>query len=114
MRGVSRGANVESVHHMRVAIRRLLQCLRFFAGMFPQGKVKKIRRDLKRLMTLSAEVRDRDIALSLLAQIGVPKDSEVMTALAGQRRKAAKRLETAAKLWKDKERSRKWRAQLSL
>jgi CHAD domain-containing protein len=114
VRGVSRRADAGAVHDMRVAIRRLLQCLRLFKDFYPPGKVKKIRRDLKGLMSLSAVVRDRDIAMSLLREAAMASDSDLLTTLWEQRKKAAKELEAAAKLWKERERSRKWRVQLVL
>jgi CHAD domain-containing protein len=114
VRGVSRRADPDAVHDMRVAIRRLLQCLRLFKDFYPPGKVKKIRRNLKGLMSLSAAVRDRDIAMSLLSQSGAASDADLLATLSEQRKKAAKKLEAAAKLWRERERSRKWRVQLSL
>jgi CHAD domain-containing protein len=63
--------NPESIHDLRVSIRRFTQCLRTFRGLFAPGPAKKIRRRLRKLMDLCSAVRNCDVALELLRQAGV-------------------------------------------
>ena len=56
----------DSIHDVRVAIRRFQQFLSVFEQFVPRGKAKKIRRQLREVMELSGEVRNPDIASALL------------------------------------------------
>ena len=40
----AREGDADSIHDVRVAMRRLSRCLRVFAPFYPQGSVEKIRR----------------------------------------------------------------------
>lgn len=62
--------NAEAVHKMRVSIRRLQQSLRLFHQYFNKRGVKKVRRDLKRIMDPAGELRNHDIALRLVRRSG--------------------------------------------
>jgi len=62
--------DAESIHDLRVSIRRLTQCLKIFNGLFAPGPVKKFHRRLKKLMDRCADVRNCDIATELLHQAG--------------------------------------------
>lgn len=62
----------ESVHDLRVAIRRLRECLRMFKDIYPQAPRKKIRKELRRLMKSAELVRSADIALLLIQEAGLP------------------------------------------
>ena len=61
----------ESVHDLRVAIRRLRECLRMFKEIYPPAPRKKIRKELRKLMKSAELVRSADIALSLMKEAGV-------------------------------------------
>jgi CHAD domain-containing protein len=102
----------EAVHDLRVSIRRLSQCLRVFQQFFPAGERRRVRRRLKKLMRAAGEVRNRDIALDLLASFGVPADSEVLRRLAGGRARAVGDLAAALDRWRVRDSD--WRAQLEL
>ncbi|MBV8818141.1 MAG: CHAD domain-containing protein [Acidobacteriaceae bacterium] len=65
---VTQSQDEESIHDFRVAIRRFTQGLLLFPDMLPKRDVTKIRKRLKKLMTLTSEVRNRDIALEHLAE----------------------------------------------
>jgi len=97
-------SDADSIHDVRVAIRRLSRCLRVFAPFFPGDSWKKIRRRL----------RDRDIALQLLAEAGIPPRAGVATRLAAERRKASRELLFEIRRWKSRNFSRKWRSRLEL
>src|SRR5437870_4524568 len=63
----------DPVHDLRVSIRRFEQGLLLFTPLLPVAEVKEIRRSMKRMMDLTSEVRNRDIALDLLADSGSAK-----------------------------------------
>lgn len=103
-----------SVHDLRVAIRRLSLCLRVFEQLFPHGKTRKIRRALKEMVDLASQVRNRDVALALLAKAKLPASSELPRRLAEERRAAHGALVTELKQWTRSNLSRKWRSALEL
>ena len=109
----SRCGDADSIHDLRVAIRRLSQCLRVFAQFFPGGSAKKVRRQLRGLMRIAGEVRDRDIAAELLAAAGVPR-AAVVTRLEAERRAAVHDLMLEIRRWQSQGFSRKWRSRLEL
>ncbi len=62
----------QSVHDMRVSIRRFNQCLTVFGQYVPERATKKVRKQLRRVMRLSSKIRDLDIALSFLKKQRFP------------------------------------------
>src|SRR3984893_10812181 len=58
----------ETVHDLRVAIRRFNQMLRLLKPCFLGKEIRMIRRQLKTIMNSAGEVRNCDIALKLLAK----------------------------------------------
>jgi len=109
----SRFGDADSIHDLRVAIRRLSQCLRVFAQFFPGGSANKVRKQLRGLMRIAGEVRDRDIAAGLLAAAGVPR-AAVVTRLEAERRAAVHDLMLEIRRWQSQGFSRKWRSRLEL
>jgi CHAD domain-containing protein len=77
-----------AIHDLRVAIRRLRQCLRVFEAFFPAKQGRKVRAQLSKVMHACGDVRDRDIALGLLAEAGVDESSPLLKRLRKQRRSA--------------------------
>jgi CHAD domain-containing protein len=65
-------SEAESIHRVRVSIRRFTQVLRVFDGLFPHSR--KMRRRLRGVMDLFGEVRNCDIASEVLAAAGVQPD----------------------------------------
>jgi len=65
-------ADADTVHDVRVAIRRANQGLRVFAGLVPHRQAKKARRRLKRALDAASGVRDCDIALQLFGEVRLP------------------------------------------
>ena len=104
----------DAVHDLRVAIRRLSNCLRVFAQFYPGHSAKRIRRRLAGLMELAGAVRDLDIALELLLQAGAPPKTPLASRLRDERRKAANRLAREVRLWSNRGFSKKWRSRLDL
>src|SRR5205085_11543792 len=82
----ARGA--DDIHDLRVAIRRFSRALRLFAQFYPAGSWKKIRRQLSDLMDRAGNVRERDIALEMLAKAELRPASSVARRLETERRHA--------------------------
>jgi CHAD domain-containing protein len=110
----SQAAGPDEIHNLRVSIRRFAQCLRTFDEFFPRGKQKKIRKRMKEIMKLAGEVRNRDIALEILKDAGVPAGSAAARLLSGERERAGRELASALKRWRRRDFSRRWRTQLGL
>lgn len=104
----------DSVHDLRVSIRRFAQCLRIFDALFPRGEAKKIRQKLKTIMRAASAVRDHDITLELLKDAGIPTESKVAAALGSQRQQAEKELMDVIRGSDRNDFSRKWRIKLEL
>ena len=110
----AKSADSDAVHDLRVAIRRLAQCLRVFEQFFPRDRTRKIRRALKQMVDLASEVRDRDVALVLVSKAKIAPKSELPRRLADDRRSAQRALVTELKQWIRGNLSRKWRSALEL
>lgn len=104
----------DAIHDLRVAIRRLSNCLRVFAQFYPGHSAKRIRHRLASLMDLAGAVRDLDVALELLVQAGIPPNAVFAARLRDERRKAANRLAHEMRLWSNRGFSKKWRGRLDL
>ena len=104
--------NPETVHDLRVALRRFAQALRVFKPCFRGKEVRKIRRDVKRTLGLAGEVRNCDIALQLLSKSKQAKQADFLPKLASSRREAERTLVPVLKQWMERKSSRKWRVAL--
>jgi CHAD domain-containing protein len=58
--------DVERVHDMRVATRRLRAAMEIFAECFPRKEHKRLLREVKALADALGERRDRDVAIEAL------------------------------------------------
>jgi len=99
----------EAVHKLRVSIRRFGQGLRVFKQYVSARESKKVRKQLKRIMTLAGELRNRDVALELLAKAEVTSED-----LVRQRAEAKAVLATALRLLSRPGLSTNWRTRLGL
>lgn len=104
----------ESVHDLRVAIRRLTHALRLFSQFFPRAEVRRLRRRLAAVLDTAAAVRDCDVALNLVQAAGIPADSPLTTELNRRRSLAEHELLEALAGWKRHEFEKKWRRRLEL
>jgi CHAD domain-containing protein len=111
---VAKSENAATIHDLRVAIRRLSNCLRLFAKFYPGHAGKRIRHRLDGLMTAAGTVRDLDIALELLREAGMSSRTSLASRLRDERRKSANHLAREIRLWKNRGFSRKWRSRLDL
>jgi CHAD domain-containing protein len=64
--GVLDTSDIERVHDMRVASRRLRAVLEIFAPCFPQSEFKSVLRDVKQLADALGERRDPDVHIDAL------------------------------------------------
>jgi CHAD domain-containing protein len=106
--------NPDSVHDLRVSIRRFTQCLRVFAQFFPKGEARKIRHKLKTIMEAASQVRDYDITLDLFENAGISRKSREAAVIDGQRREAEQNLMDAIRRSGRDNFSRKWRTKLEI
>jgi CHAD domain-containing protein len=110
----ARAGSADSVHDLRVSIRRLGQCLRVFGQFFPRESGKKFQHRLSAVMDLASAVRDRDIALEFLAAARVPSDSALVQALSQERAGAERALVARLERWSRRGFQKKWRSRLEL
>jgi CHAD domain-containing protein len=103
-----------ALHDLRVAIRRLRHCLKIFAAFYPGNSWRRLRRRLSRLMEACAAVRDRDVAIGLLAEAGVKSSSVIARNLAGERRAAHRAMRDALRPWQHHRVYRHWTARLEV
>lgn len=106
--------NEAAVHDLRVSIRRLQQCLRVFRQFLPGAPRKKLRQELKRVLDMASEVRNRDIALDILRQAEEFDTQALQRILQDERRRSARTLEQELQKWTKKNQQRKWRQKLGL
>jgi CHAD domain-containing protein len=69
--GVRNSDDIEAIHHMRVASRRLRAALPLFADCFHKKHVKKWTREIKKITTALGSARDTDVQLDLLKKVAV-------------------------------------------
>ena len=80
--GVRTGEDIEYVHRMRVASRRLRSALRIFEECFKGKKGKRWRKAVRQVTTSLGEARDLDVQMALLGSIGKGWDGEEAVGLA--------------------------------
>ena len=110
----SRLADPDSIHDLRVAIRRFTQCIRVFRQFFPAREFGRIRRRLRRIMRLAAGIRNRDIALQLCEEAGLGPNSAAALSLAQERIESRRELVERLDRFRKRELSRKRRKRLGL
>lgn len=67
--------DIEGVHNMRVATRRLRSALRDFAPLLDKKLLKQTRRELKQLADALGGVRDEDVAIDALEKLAASADT---------------------------------------
>jgi CHAD domain-containing protein len=102
----------ETVHDLRVAIRRFNQLLRVLKPCFLGKEMRKIRRQLKTIMNSAGEVRNCDIALKLLSKAAGGEGVNLSLSIKDQRRLRERELRGLLRPWMDRKSSSKWRAAL--
>jgi CHAD domain-containing protein len=102
----------ETVHDLRVSIRRFNQLLRVLKPCFLGREMRKIRRQLKTIMNSAGEVRNCDIALKLLSKAAGGEGVNLSLSIKDQRRLRERELRGLLRPWMDRKSSSKWRAAL--
>ncbi len=74
--------DIERVHDMRVATRRLRAALEVFEPCFPRKRFRKALKRVKALADALGERRDRDVAIAFLEEVGEGVASDDRAALA--------------------------------
>lgn len=97
------------VHDLRVAIRRFMRVLVVGKRCFPRHESRSIRRGLKGIMVRAGSVRDRDIALRLLAKLASSASGPLLRQFRTERAEAAKTLSAALSRWVRRNLSGRWR-----
>lgn len=110
----ARAGDADSIHDIRVAMRRLSRCLRVFAVFYPDRSWKKIRRRIAALLSAAGAVRDCDIAIELAVRAGVSRRSVMVTGIARRRRESGRELLAEIRRWKRRDYARLWRTRLGL
>lgn len=110
----ARAGDADSIHDIRVAMRRLSRCLRVFAPFYPEGSWKKIRRRIASLLAAAGAVRDCDIAIELVRRSGAARRGAMVAQLAARRRQAGRELLLEIRRWKSRDYPRLWRRRLEL
>jgi CHAD domain-containing protein len=104
----------ESIHDLRVSIRRFQQCLAVFHEFFPRGQARKIRERLHKIMRIAGEIRNRDIALELFEKSGISADPILTLRLSQEAREFHAELQRLLARWGRRDVSRRWGARLGL
>jgi len=68
LEGARKGEDVECVHQSRVASRRLRSALRMFRDCFPGKKVRKWRKQIRRVTSGLGDARDTDVQIEFVHQ----------------------------------------------
>jgi CHAD domain-containing protein len=68
--GVLDTTDIERVHAMRVATRRLRAVMEIFATAFPRKEHRRLLREVKALADALGERRDRDVAIEAMTKTG--------------------------------------------
>lgn len=76
--------DIEGVHQMRVATRRLRSALRDFAPLMRRRPLKKVKRDLKRVADALGAARDLDVAIVALERLQAEAKDEPVKAGVGK------------------------------
>ncbi len=93
--GVREGIDPESIHDMRVALRRLQAALRMFEACYPPKRLKRYRLRLRKLLQTLGTERDQDIMAATLsnhAEAAPTPVKEALARLVAQRRTSKQRL----------------------
>lgn len=77
-------SDIEGVHNMRVATRRLRSALRDFMPLMDKRPSKQLRKDLKQLADALGAVRDQDVAIVALEALQTEAETELIKSGVGR------------------------------
>ena len=110
----AKGPSPEGVHDLRVAIRRAEQALVTFKPLLPRKTVKRIRKQLKPVLSAAGAVRDYDIAIKILLKTEQPGAADLRRDIRMRRKTAERTLLTRLKRLSLRTRISQWFADLEL
>src|SRR5437868_5764315 len=99
----------KEIHDVRVSIRRFSQGLALFSQLLPKRAIKKIKRRLKRMMQVTSEIRNRDIALEF---VHGSQHAILQQRLETERASYQREFSDMVRHWNSGEFSAKWRNDL--
>ena len=105
------GRDADAIHDLRVTIRRFGQSLRAFSPFVPRRGVKQIRKQMRHIMVLTGEVRNRDITMELLRNAEI---AEPVARVQEERELAVRILVSELERWQVENERIRWRAALEL
>src|ERR1051326_812632 len=106
------GGDAETIHDLRVAIRRFTQALRVFEDLLDAGDARQMRRRVRRIRDLCGGARDFDIAMEVLRTARVPVTGVLKKSLEKRRTRAIEQLAAQVKDWALSAKLRAWRGRL--
>jgi len=109
---VTKSRDPESVHDLRVALRRFAQTLQLLGDVFSGKKMHKIGLRVKKIMRAADELRDFDTTLRLLAKAHRSGSSAPRSKLQARRKESERLLAALLKRWTERKSSVKWRTAL--
>jgi len=109
---VTKSRDPESVHDLRVSLRRFSQTLQLFRDFFPGRKMHKIGLRVKKVMRYADELRSLDTTLRLLSKAHRSGSSTLRSKLQARRKESERLLVGLLKRWTERKSSVKWRATL--
>jgi CHAD domain-containing protein len=104
----------DTIHDLRVSIRRLRECLRTFEQLYPPAARKEIRKELKGLMKSAERLRSADIAVDLLKKAGLDEADSHIREISQQRAEDVKALAEKMTLLSSQPYAQTWRRALGL
>lgn len=110
----AKSPNPDAVHDLRVATRRAEQGLVSFKGHFRRKAAKRIRKQLKRVLSSAGKLRDYDIAETVLSKMKQPGTGELRRTFREKREAAARSLVLVLKELSLPRRVRRWCEDLEL
>jgi CHAD domain-containing protein len=103
----------DAIHDLRVSMRRSMQGLKVFCQFFDRQSTRKMRRRLRRLMDLSGEARNCDVAMELLELTGL-SNKKCESQLRRRRKLAEETFAGLLSRWRKRKLYEQWSRHLSL
>jgi CHAD domain-containing protein len=112
MHRAAKRADAETIHDVRVAIRRLRQALTVFRNELPNTFGRKIDKRLRKLLKSAGKIRNLDVAMELLQPFRT-SEPKLMRLMRKDRQDLARDLQTQLAAMNEKRSVEKWRAKLA-
>jgi CHAD domain-containing protein len=109
---VTKSRDPESIHDLRVSLRRFSQALQLFRDFLPGKKMHKIGLRVKRVMRSADELRNFDTTLRLVSKAHRSGSAAVRSKLQARRKESERLLVSLLQRWTERKSSVKWRTAL--